>query len=90
MKRHLSSLVFGFLGFAVGFGSCYVWRHETAQAPGAPVSQSRLVYVTRADTDTGPKLEWRQPLIQPTIPPRVVPEPSTRIIVLPNAPLITK
>ena len=71
MKKHLSSFLFGCLGLGVGFTLCYVYLVLPArEAKQAASSQPQLVAYFSKDGQT--RFEWRQPLIHPTLPPKVV------------------
>ena len=71
MKKHLSSFLFGCLGVGVGFTLCYVHLVLPAcDARRTASNQPQLVAHFSGDGQT--RFEWRQPLIQPMLPPKVV------------------
>lgn len=71
MKKHLSSFLFGCLGLGVGFTLCYVYLVLPARdARQTASNQPHLVAHFSKDGQT--RFEWRQPLIQPMLPPKIV------------------
>ena len=71
MKKHLSSFLFGFLGLGVGFTLCYVYLVLPARDARQTASNQPHV-VAHFSKDGQTHFEWRQPLIQPMLPPKVV------------------
>jgi hypothetical protein len=71
MKKHLSSFLFGCVGLGVGFTLSYVYLVLPARdAKQTTSNQPRVVAHFSKDGQT--RFEWRQPLIQPTLPPKVI------------------
>lgn len=69
MKKYSSQALFCVLGLVVGLSICVI-SQETETIPQKPVTAS---YVLLPGNPKINKFEWRQPLLHPTYPPKLVP-----------------
>ena len=73
MKKHLSSFLVWCLGIGLGFSICYVYLVLPAREARQTASNPAHL-VAHFSKDGHTRFEWRQPLVQPMLPPKVVGE----------------
>ncbi|MEO5804863.1 MAG: hypothetical protein ABIR24_15170 [Verrucomicrobiota bacterium] len=69
MKKYLSRLVFGVLGLVVAFVTYGIWQHHRV-IKRQSVKLSPAIFL--ATTPEPKTFEWRQPLLHPTFPPKLL------------------